>query len=57
MAKDVTYAIEEGRRRQVNMQTATAALSTFKQAVASGLGEKDFAAVVQAIGHPPAKSA
>jgi hypothetical protein len=39
------------------MQTATAALSTFKQAVASGLGEKDFAAVVQAIGHPPAKSA
>ena len=57
MAKDVTYAIEEGRRRQVNMQTAAAALTAFKQAVASGLGEKDFTAVVQAIGHPPAKSA
>lgn len=57
MAKDVTYAIEEGRRRQVNMQTAAAALAAFKQAVASGLGEKDFTAVVQAIGHPPAKSA
>jgi 3-hydroxyisobutyrate dehydrogenase len=57
MAKDVTYAIEEGRRRQVNMQTAAAALLAFKQAVANGLGEKDFTAVVQAIGHPPAKSA
>jgi 3-hydroxyisobutyrate dehydrogenase len=57
MAKDVTYAIEEGRRRQVNMQTAAAALLAFKEAVANGLGEKDFTAVVQAIGHPPAKSA
>ena len=57
MAKDVTYAIEEGRRRHVNMQTAAAALSAFKQAVTSGLGERDFTAVVQAIGHPPAKSA
>jgi 3-hydroxyisobutyrate dehydrogenase len=57
MAKDVSYAIEEGRRRQVNMQTAAAALTAFKQAVANGLGEKDFTAVVQAIGHPPAKSA
>jgi 3-hydroxyisobutyrate dehydrogenase len=57
MAKDVSYAIEEGRRRQVNMQTAAAALTSFKQAVANGLGEKDFTAVVQAIGHPPAKSA
>ena len=57
MAKDVSYAIEEGRRRHLNMQTAAAALAAFKQAVASGLGEKDFTAVVQAIGHPPAKSA
>ena len=57
MAKDVSYAIEEGRRRQVNMQTAAAALTAFKQAVASGLGEKDFTAVVQAISHAPAKSA
>ena len=57
MAKDVTYAIEEGRRRHVSMQTADAALKSFKQAVANGLGEKDFTAVVQAIGNPPAKSA
>lgn len=57
MAKDVTYAIEEGRRRHVNMQTAGSALAAFKQAIANGLGEKDFAAVVQAIDHPPAKSA
>lgn len=57
MAKDVSYAIEEGRRRHVNLQTAAAALAAFKQAVASGLGESDFTAVVQAIGHPPAKTA
>ena len=57
MAKDVSYAIEEGRRRHTSMQTAEAALKSFKQAVASGLGEKDFTAVVQAIGNPPAKSA
>lgn len=57
MAKDVTYAIEEGRRRHVSMQTADAALRSFKQAVANGLGEKDFTAVVQAIGNSPAKSA
>jgi 3-hydroxyisobutyrate dehydrogenase len=57
MAKDVTYAIEEGRRRHVNMQTADAALAAFQQAVASGLSERDFTAVVQAIGNPPAKSA
>ena len=57
MAKDVSYAIEEGRCRQVNMQTAAAALTAFKQAIANGLGEKDFTAVVQAIDNPPAKSA
>jgi 3-hydroxyisobutyrate dehydrogenase len=57
MAKDVAYAIEEGRRRHVNMQTAATALVAFKQAVASGLAEKDFTAVVQSIGHAPAKSA
>ncbi|MGH9517338.1 MAG: NAD(P)-dependent oxidoreductase [Terriglobales bacterium] len=57
MAKDVTYAIEEGRRRHVNMRTADAALTAFKQAVTSGLAERDFTAVVQAIGNPPAKTA
>jgi 3-hydroxyisobutyrate dehydrogenase len=57
MAKDVTYAIEEGRRRHASMQTAEAALTAFKLAVASDLGENDFTAVVQAIANPPAKSA
>jgi 3-hydroxyisobutyrate dehydrogenase len=57
MAKDVSYAIEEGRRRNVNLQTAVAALSEFEQGIANGLGEKDFTAVVQAIGLLPAKTA
>ena len=49
MAKDVTYAIDEGRRRHVNLQTAEAALSAFKQAIEDGFGEKDFTSVAQAL--------
>jgi 3-hydroxyisobutyrate dehydrogenase len=60
MAKDVTYAIEEGRQRQVNLQTAQAALSAFRQAIADGFAEKDFTSVAQALTHrsvKPLKSA
>jgi 3-hydroxyisobutyrate dehydrogenase len=49
MAKDVTYAIEEGRQRHVNLQTAAAALSAFKQAIADGYSESDFTSVAQAL--------
>lgn len=49
MAKDVTYAIEEGRQRHVNLQTAQAALSVFKQAIAGGFSESDFTSVAQAL--------
>ncbi|HKW19687.1 MAG TPA: NAD(P)-dependent oxidoreductase [Terriglobales bacterium] len=57
MAKDVSYAIEEGRRRHLNLETAAAALAAFRRAIASGLGEKDFTAVVQEISSPSAKTA
>jgi 3-hydroxyisobutyrate dehydrogenase-like beta-hydroxyacid dehydrogenase len=46
--KDVTYAVEEGNTRGVEMATALAALKVFRQALAKGYGEQDFTAVVQA---------
>lgn len=49
MAKDSTYAMEEGARLGHPLQTAAAALNIFKQAIAAGYGEKDFAAVIDAM--------
>lgn len=51
MAKDVGYAIEEGKSRGVAMPTASAALSVFKGAIETGGGEEDFTAVVKAFAH------
>lgn len=51
MAKDVGYAIEEGKSRGVAMPTASAALSVFKGAIETGRGEEDFTAVVKAFAH------
>jgi 3-hydroxyisobutyrate dehydrogenase len=47
MAKDLGYAIEEASRRGLALQTATSALGVFKHALADGLGDEDFSAVVQ----------
>ncbi len=49
MAKDVGYAIEEAIERGVALPTADAALSVFKQGIASGRGEEDFTAVIHAL--------
>ena len=49
MEKDVSYAIQEARERGIDLKTASAALGVLKQAIAGGLGEKDFTAVVQSI--------
>jgi 3-hydroxyisobutyrate dehydrogenase len=46
MVKDLAYASEEGKRHGVTLQTATAALAVFKEAVANGYGDKDFSAVI-----------
>jgi 3-hydroxyisobutyrate dehydrogenase len=51
MAKDVGYAIQEATERKVELQTAIATLSIFKQAIADGYGDKDFTAVIQALAH------
>ena len=47
MAKDLTYAHQEGANHAINMATAAAALEVFKRAVATGHGEKDVSAVVE----------
>jgi len=47
MAKDLGYAIEEGRKLSVDFATGGAALSVFKRGIASGLGEKDIAALAE----------
>jgi len=47
MAKDLSYAIEEGSHHQITLQTAAGALKVFQQAIANGYGDKDFSAVIE----------
>ena len=47
MAKDLSYAIQEGEKLSVELATAKAALEDFQKAIAAGYGEKDIAAVVE----------
>jgi 3-hydroxyisobutyrate dehydrogenase len=49
MAKDLTYAREEGERHGVAMNSATPAIADFEKAIAAGYGEKDFSAVIPAL--------
>lgn len=49
MIKDLMYAIREGSRSGVELQTATAALQRFRQAEEKGFGEEDFAAVTRTV--------
>jgi 3-hydroxyisobutyrate dehydrogenase len=49
MAKDLTYAEQEGERNHVKLQTAVAALAVFREAIAAGYGEKDFSSVIEAL--------
>ncbi len=49
MAKDLSYAIQEGTRNQLNLQTAVPALAEFQRAVAAGYGDRDFSAVIEAV--------
>jgi 3-hydroxyisobutyrate dehydrogenase len=49
MAKDLTYAREEGARHGITMNTATPAIADFEKAIAAGYGEKDFSAVIPAL--------
>jgi len=47
MAKDLGYAIAEGKQASVELAIAAAALDSFQQSVAAGHGERDIAAVVE----------
>jgi len=52
MAKDLTYAREEGARHGVAMNTATPAIADFEKAIAAGYGDEDFSAVIPALQKP-----
>jgi 3-hydroxyisobutyrate dehydrogenase len=49
MAKDLTYAQEEGRRYGLSLSTAAAALRLYEQAIAAGRSEEDFSVVVESL--------
>jgi 3-hydroxyisobutyrate dehydrogenase len=47
MAKDIAYAVDDASRNGIALQTAAAALSVFRQAIAEGYGDEDFSAVTK----------
>src|SRR5215813_647934 len=49
MAKDLEYAIHEGEKVALDLETARAALRSFQVAIAEGNGDKHMAAVVEPI--------
>ena len=50
MTKDIGYAIDEGERFGLPLQSAAPALKVFRHAVGMGLGDQDFSAVVKSVG-------
>jgi 3-hydroxyisobutyrate dehydrogenase len=49
MAKDLSYARNEGARQGIGMNTATPAIADFEKAINAGYGEKDFSAIIPAL--------
>jgi 3-hydroxyisobutyrate dehydrogenase len=49
MAKDLSYARNEGARQGIAMNTATPAIADFEKAINAGYGEKDFSAIIPAL--------
>jgi len=49
MAKDMTYALGEGRRYGLSLSTVASALELYEQSIASGRGEEDFSVIVEAL--------
>lgn len=49
MTKDIGYACAEAEQRGVALVTAAAALTQFRAAISAGHGEKDMAAIVDAV--------
>jgi 3-hydroxyisobutyrate dehydrogenase len=52
MAKDLSYALGEGRRYGLALSTVASALEVVDQAVAAGNGEEDFSALVEPLRRP-----
>jgi len=52
MAKDLTYALAEGRRHGVSLSTVASALEVLKEAISAGHGEEDFSALVEPLRAP-----
>jgi 3-hydroxyisobutyrate dehydrogenase len=55
MTKDIGYAIDEAGSRGLTLVTAQAALAQFRAAMAAGQGDRDMAAIVEAV-RPPGES-
>jgi 3-hydroxyisobutyrate dehydrogenase len=53
MAKDLRYALAEGKSRGIEPATAAAALAIFQAALVAGHGERDMAAVVEPLRKRP----
>lgn len=49
MAKDIGYALKEAEQKNVALTTAATALQRFREAIAAGHGDKDMAALVEAV--------
>jgi 3-hydroxyisobutyrate dehydrogenase len=49
MAKDLRYAVQEGKKNSVELETAAVALKRFQAAIGANLGDKDMAAVVETL--------
>jgi 3-hydroxyisobutyrate dehydrogenase len=47
MAKDLSYAIAEGGKQSLPMETVVSAFELFKRAVANGNGDQDFSALIE----------
>jgi len=47
MAKDLTYALGEGRRHGLSLSTVASALELMNQAIEAGHGDEDFSALVE----------
>jgi len=56
MAKDLTYALGEGRRYGLDLSTVASALEVVDRAVAAGNGEEDFSALVEPLRRPASET-
>jgi 3-hydroxyisobutyrate dehydrogenase len=53
MAKDLTYALEEGKRHGQPLGTVAAALEDVQRGIAAGHSDKDFSAMIEAFRQRP----